>query len=199
MRFKSHCTRLSVIAAFFAFFSGTLCATSIRPVDLNGLVTGSGRIFHGICVGSREAEFTAGPFPAITYTFEVIEGVKGATAGEITVFRQLGHGTIAGLPQYEVGREYVVFLNPDSDVGLTSPVGLKQGSFEVIVESGLETIVRNGVDNLNLRDPELFSTDLPMGRGRFQVDGAQQPVSLDALLRVARNRVESLQRLGVRR
>lgn len=107
---------------------------------LAGFARAAARVFHGRCVAAEPAEVTlAGArLPVTVYTFEVVEGFKGAKAGTVT-FRQVGRpeggprdlGRLTGLPVYRPGAEYVLFLLPESRAGLTSPAGAAEAALAV--------------------------------------------------------------------
>jgi hypothetical protein len=115
-------------------------ATTLRSTPLADLARGAGRIFRGHCVSAiAEEKWIAGARIAVTsYRFSVREHLKGSGA-EVIEFRQVGRrdqsrfdlGRIAGLPVYQPGREYVLFLLPESRAGLTSPAGAAEGAFAV--------------------------------------------------------------------
>ena len=85
--------------------------------------------------------------PVVTWTsFDVIEVIKGE-AGESHTIKQIGgrleNGRslrVLGVPRYEVGRSYVVFLTEPSSIGYSSPIGLHQGSFTVQEVDGIKTV-----------------------------------------------------------
>ena len=54
------------------------------------------------------------------------------------------------MPQYKVGEEDVIFLSGESDVGLTAPIGIWQGKFDVKTSSTGEKLVVNGTGNRGL-------------------------------------------------
>jgi len=130
-------------------------ATTVRLANLRDLVEQADRIFVGRCL-SVESKVTNN-IPFTTYTFEVVEQIKGVSTNTVTV-RQfgltkpmpLGEGLalapiIQGMPQYKDGHEYLLFLVPESPIGLSSPAGLFQGAF---VSTGTEFV--NSIDNRNL-------------------------------------------------
>lgn len=53
------------------------------------------------------------------------------------------------LPGLELGRDYLLIATPESAAGLSSPVGLQQGCFEIRTAAGRET-ADNRVGNLGL-------------------------------------------------
>ena len=130
-------------------------AASVRLANLRDLVEQADRIFVGTCL-SVESKVTNN-IPFTTYTFEVVEQIKGVNTDTVTV-RQfgltkpmpLGEGLalapiIQGMPQYKERHEYLLFLVPESPIGLSSPAGLFQGAF---VSTGTEFV--NSINNRNL-------------------------------------------------
>jgi hypothetical protein len=126
-------------------------AMTASPVTLDRLTTSAGRIFRGVCLSAEVGivEYAGARIPATTYTFEIREHLKGG-GGPTVTFRQVGTptagagdlGRAAGLPVYEPGLEYVIFLLPESRARLTSPAGASRGALlmrgdEVAVPSDL--------------------------------------------------------------
>jgi hypothetical protein len=135
-------------------------ATSVRVVNLRDLVERSDRIFVGKCL-SETSEIENG-IPTTAYTFEVRDGVKGVAPGATVTVRQLGLAEpvrvndeikrvlrIDGMPRYTKGREVLLFLTPESKLGLSAPVGLAQGAFHVLTKGDRQVLV-NGAGNANL-------------------------------------------------
>ena len=121
------------------------------PMNLEEIIETSGRIFAGRCTKVEEIENdTESNLPVIKYTFKITEGIKGIGKKEEIVFKQW-QPTVRE-SNYETGKKYVLFLYPESKRGLTSPVGLSQGLFQV-EEKGLirkKEVVRNKVSNRGL-------------------------------------------------
>ncbi len=105
-----------------------------RDVNLAEMTSHAGRIIHGRVVDVRASVHPQQPRMAVTLIkLQVIEMLKGGAAHEVT-FMQYGTSTqqyVAHLPKYSVGEEVVLFLYPESKLGLTSPVGQGQGKFVV--------------------------------------------------------------------
>jgi hypothetical protein len=75
----------------------------------------------------------------VTYTtFQVRDVIKGAVGSTHTI-KQIGGAIpgeavqyrVQGIPTFNVGQEYVVFLAAPSSLGFSSPMGLAQGRFTV--------------------------------------------------------------------
>ena len=126
-------------------------ASMVLPQNLERLESAAELIFVGECT-SRTAKIDERGLPVNEFTFRVIESVKGPLrVGRPVTFRQLGSDVphangaafrLAGLPEYRVGQEMLIFLNPKSAWGLTSPVGLSQGCFAVGRDAKQERTIR---------------------------------------------------------
>ena len=92
----------------------------------------------------------------------VIVGIHGVANQQVVVIKQFGlaepiqldNGVtrvsrIEGMPRYIPGQEYLLFLNQDSRLGFSSPIGLLQGAFRVQGRGTSRTVV-NGMRNANL-------------------------------------------------
>ncbi len=137
------------------FFLGSAEAVSVRTLTLAEMVDFSGRVFLGRVVGVEEQYDSRLSTTVTLYTFSVIDGIRGAAAGETIKIRQAGspgggYSSILGLPVYRKGEEILLFLHGNSRFGLTSPVGLSQGVFHGIELPGGRRGYVNGVDNRNL-------------------------------------------------
>ena len=97
------------------------------PMNLEEITNASDRIFSGKCIKAEETQ-DENNLPVIKYKFEVKDNIKGVKGEEIA-FKQWQPTARDG--GYEVGKKYILFLFPDSEKGLTSPVGFSQGKFLV--------------------------------------------------------------------
>ncbi|RPJ55570.1 MAG: hypothetical protein EHM23_25800 [Acidobacteria bacterium] len=143
---------LSVLLLMLLWPAGL--AVSVKRVNLVEMTAKADRVFYGKCL-SREAKDVHASLPIAEYKFQVKEAIKGVSDGETVVFRQVegsapGKPGIPGVPQYRVGQELVLFLKKDSRRGLTSPVGLGQGTFIVKKNGRGAAEVMNLVGNRNL-------------------------------------------------
>jgi len=125
-------------------------ATSLLPLTLEQLSTRADLIFYGKVI-SNEVKKDEQSGQIATFTeFEVINLIKG-TAGSTHTIKQIGgfHKNsntrlmIHGVPEFQTGKEYVVFLPKKSSLGFCSPLGLHQGSFPVSTENN-EKIINSG-------------------------------------------------------
>lgn len=137
--------------------SRTAHATTVAEMDFLAIHGRAATLFHGKCLERTEVT-DDGPIPYTAYTFEVVEAVKGCRDAEgetvkRVTFRHAGtrRGTVRpdglevpplrfGVPEYEVGDEVVLFLTPESVLGLCAPVGLSQGTFRVVRSKGSATV-----------------------------------------------------------
>ena len=118
------------------------------PMNLEEITNASDRIFSGKCLKAEEIQ-DENNLPVIRYTFTVKENIKGVKDDEIT-FKQWQPTARDG--GYEVGKKYILFLFPNSEKGLTSPVGFSQGKF-LVETTGIirrKEVVSNKLGNLGL-------------------------------------------------
>jgi len=112
-------------------------AARVRSLTLPEMVELSGAIFAGEVVGVGPEEVHG--LPATAVTFRVEEGIRGAESGSRLTLRFLGGARatgglpyrIAGMPTWQIGDRAVLLAHPTSELGLTSPVGLFQGRFDL--------------------------------------------------------------------
>ncbi|HEX5038479.1 MAG TPA: hypothetical protein VFX30_15095 [bacterium] len=148
-------------------------AASVLPLSLSQLTGQAGRIFVGTCV-SLTTDLDENGIPATYARFAVSDGVKGAASGETILIKQfgtsraplkVGEGESAVVPMktislaaspYEAGKDYLLFLYPESDLGFTSPVGAGQGRFEIQSPSQAGLKTASAVNPLNNRFLETF-------------------------------------------
>jgi hypothetical protein len=171
-------------------------ALTVLQLNLEQLTALSEKVFVGRCVGvEADGDFKGQRIQKVA--FEVIEMLKGEPSKTVT-FRQLGtvdggeefgmkdgvslQGLERDLPRYHVGEEAVIFLSEAGGSGLTAPVGLVQGKFEVADKAGLKTVA-NGAGNRGLfigadKSPRLKSMSLtPADRKMMAVNGGDLPYS----------------------
>ena len=179
------------IAAILLLWFSRLGAASVERINLFDMVRAADRIFWGRCLQSEAGREPSTGLPMTTYTFEVLRGLKGAQAKESIRFRQLSGGPaggIRGLPEFSPGQEILLFLYPDSRLGLTSPVGLAQGMFRVGKGGRRAQLVLNRVGNANLlhraSSSQIRGSTLSAGEQAALRPGA--PISLDRFESVVR-------------
>lgn len=138
------------------------------PMNLQEITKASGKIFAGRCVDAEEIENDPeSKLPVVKYTFKVTESVKGIGGKETISFKQW-QPTIRE-NSYDVGKKYVLFLYPNSERGLTSPVGLLQGQFQV-EEKGFirrKEVVKNKVNNRGLNRNLSTQKKIAIEKDRF--------------------------------
>jgi hypothetical protein len=134
--------------------SGTRAQQGARtaPANLTQLVQGAHTILRGFVVSAKiEPHPQFSNLQTVVVTMQVSRVLKGEARTTYT-FRQfvwderdLGDG--AG---YRKAGELLLFLNPVSQYGLTSPVGLEQGRFRVTRDAKGKVSAINGRGNIGL-------------------------------------------------
>ena len=150
------------IWAFLLFFGAFLTlqpvhATMVLPQGLDNLHAKAKYIFLGDCLENKVALDPVSGRVATFTTFQILESLKGDPGTTYTI-KQVGGQLpdspivthIVGVPQFEVGKRYLVFLPAASRIGFASPVGLTQGVFTASENPSGETVVSNGRDVADL-------------------------------------------------
>jgi hypothetical protein len=154
-------------------------AASTLPLYLDEMADSAAVAFEGRCLANRtEVDVATGL--VVTYTtFEVRDALKGALAGTHEI-KQVGGEVpgggpqfrVMGVPRFEVGEDYVVFLAGVSTAGFSSPMGLSQGRFKVEAK-GAARKVGNGRDFKDMT--QRIFTKVPAS-ARSEMDKTVQPV-----------------------
>ena len=179
---------LSAALAVLAVTALPLLATRVRMLNLVEMVQLSDRIFWGVCLGAQQKDDPESGLTTMEYTFQVERGFKGVQAGERVVFRQFQAAPgralgIPGMPRYNKGNEWLIFLHGDSRIGLTSPVGMAQGLFRLQRMPDGEVGVLNSLGNANLAHNLQTQQIQSSGLARSDLDllsKVQQPMPLEA-------------------
>lgn len=142
-------------------------------MNLEDLATRAPRIVAGLCTSRNKGKVVVGTnggnLAYTEYTFRVTDVIKGKV-GDPLIIRQVNLGrkpmseaqgseeTTAlqpvprnplPLPDYQPGQEVFLFLTEDSKLGLTSPLGIQQGVFDIETARG-EKLVSSRVSNTTL-------------------------------------------------
>ena len=157
-------------------------ATSVIPLNLAQLVDGSAVAFQGVCIDNRTGRDPQTGVLVTMTTFRVDDVLKGNVPATYTIKQIGGDDTEAnikfrvyGVPAFKAGQGYVVFLAGVSSAGFSSPVGLSQGSFE-IVQGAQGPEVGNGRDFRELTASTRFA--LP-GQAQAKVASSKPVNRLD--------------------
>ncbi len=142
-------------------------ASSVVSLNLQQLSSRATLIFYAeVTSNNVKKDGQSGRIATFT-VFKIIELIKGKT-GSTHLIKQIGGhlastGTtlrIHGIPKFETGNKYVVFLPEKSSIGFSSPLGLHQGSFTVSTING-EQLVSNG-RNLTEQSTQNSSIQIPL-------------------------------------
>lgn len=144
-------------------------ATTLIHFNLKDLATRSNLVFRGTVLSAKPGTVQAGggELPTVTYRVRVDEAFKGEYPDPkndrtLVEIRMVGSGKEArangpvqllsvfrDVPRLEVGHEYVLFTTPPSELGLSTTVGLGQGTFS-IMGGGKEEQAVNAFGNRGL-------------------------------------------------
>ena len=150
-------------------------ASQVKARNLHDLVAAAGTVFAG-SVEAVEFDRIHG-MPVTRVTFRVGDGLRG-TSGEVLTLTFPGgmqpNGLpyrISGLVPFRPGERLVLLAYPASPIGLTSPVGLYQGRFDLREgPAGLQSVVAHGLRPGDLAGPvELIDAGRKMPAGATAV------------------------------
>lgn len=137
------------------FFTGSVSGTSLRQMDLKGLIQNSDRIFRAtvLSVEKRSVQAGGGTIPTVTYHLEIVDSFKGQQTGitKVTMVASPKESStedgvkrfplFQDVPRLEKGKDYVLFVTRPSSLGLSTTVGLGQGCFNVLLQGNKEYAV----------------------------------------------------------
>ncbi len=120
------------------------------PVDIEELTESADRIFVGTCTEIKEIKNDNIAKVAVTkYSFLISDPIKGVSNKSKISFKQWS--AVSRSAGYDLDKKYVLFLHPDSKLGLTSPVGFLQGQFSIVHDEKTDKdFVSNKLFNLGL-------------------------------------------------
>ena len=135
------------------FISYNTLAASVVLLGLEAMQRDAEFIFHGECISVHESKDTKTDFVVTFTTFKVVKVIKGNVSNTYTI-KQFGGAPldngdvtiVSGVPRFEIGEEYVIFLPRPSSLGFSSPIGLSQGIFDVAQDRLGSLSVSNGRD-----------------------------------------------------
>lgn len=160
----------SIRAIFLALLcllasGGNASAAMVLPLGLDRIHGDAKDVFLGECV-SNSVELDPQSNRVVTYTsFKILETYKGKLSGRHTI-KQIGGSLpeanlnvrVPGVPEFDIGKRYVVFLPQASNLGFSTPIGLHQGAFPVETDE-------TGVDHAgNGRDLGELLEKIPEGK-----------------------------------
>ena len=137
---------MHLLVILIAAISTNVSATTVLPLSLQQLSDRAELIFYGSVLENEVIRDGNNSRIATLTRFQVHDLIKGQAADTHTI-KQIG-GEIAGgrtlrihgVPRYEVGESYVIFLPRPSSLGFSSPVGLQQGNFTVTETDGVKSV-----------------------------------------------------------
>ncbi len=168
MRFKIIRVALLLLGVSM-FLSSNASAQMVQHMNLTDMADSADKIFRGKVLNMKVGTVEAGgaELPTVSYNIQVVEGIKGLGstgadyAGSIVSFTM--YGSVKGRPSkdgveylggfqpelLDVGGEYLLFMTKPSGIGLSTMVGLGQGTFKVVMREKEDYVV-NGMNNQGL-------------------------------------------------
>jgi hypothetical protein len=143
------------LPALFLLLAPTMhpqSSASVAQANLNYLVENAQTIVRGNVVSAvLEPHPQFANLQTVVVTIAVAKTFKGQAAATVT-FRQYVWNVkeVTGVGGYHKSQELLLFLNPTSLYGLTSPVGMDQGRFRVLHDNQGNRYAVNGRGNVGL-------------------------------------------------
>jgi hypothetical protein len=168
-------------------------ATSLLPVSPQRMTAIAESIFHGRVIDNTvELDPVSGRVATFT-TFRVLEVIKGDIPETHTI-KQIGgqlpgsqvRQLIQGVPRFETGNEYVVFMPAASSLGFASPIGLTQGKYDIQRLNGEAVIINGRGFAASSTASEQAAVKLPSAVERDQSAGHADAVPLADFLQSVR-------------
>jgi hypothetical protein len=159
--------RTVLLPALLVLLSAPLTATTVRQFNLAEMTARAQRIYVGTVLTATEGTVAigGGQLATVTYRLSVAEDLRGQSAlvkdMRIAEIRMLGKQRsvrrgnlrsffpVPDLPMLTVGQEYLLFTTAPGSAGLSTMVGLGQGSFTLYGKGDNRTAV-NEVNNVGL-------------------------------------------------
>jgi hypothetical protein len=145
---------LALVVCLLSFACSALgqARAQTAPADLDQMVHNAATILRGHIVSAVMEPHPQFPnLQTVVVTIAVEKVLKGQAPSTYS-FRQFvwdaREPAISG--DYRKSTELLLFLNPVSTYGLTSPVGLEQGRFRVVRDSKGQAYAINGRSNIGL-------------------------------------------------
>jgi hypothetical protein len=139
---KQRSLTLHVLIVIGATLATSLFATTVQKMELQELVTISDSIVQGR-VESVEARYEARMI--YTYVSIVVDDPLKGERRRTVLLRHMGGNIgaktiwIAGMPQFKVGEQVIVFLRNRQD-GTFDVIGLNQGKYDVVNDSAVANV-----------------------------------------------------------
>jgi hypothetical protein len=137
-------------------------ATSVMQMNLTQLCDRAEQIFSGtvMAISADSVSAGGGEIPVLRYRVRVDDIFKGQFPEEkgmryaeftmIGTLQQLKSRPDNLLPTLQQGKQYLLMLAPTGPVGITSTVGLIQGTFSLAINSEKQMMAVNGANNVGL-------------------------------------------------
>jgi hypothetical protein len=143
---------LPVIFLMLAPATHSQSSASVAQANLNYLVENAQTIVRGNVVSVvLEPHPQFANLQTLVVTIAVAKTFKGQAAAKMTLRQYVWNvKDVTGAGGYHKSEEVLLFLNPTSLYGLTSPVGMEQGHFRVLHDNKGNRYAVNGRGNVGL-------------------------------------------------
>jgi hypothetical protein len=129
-------SRLTGLLLTFLIYAAITSAATLQQLSMDQVTANATSVVRARVVSSS-ASFT-GSSIYTHYRLQVSETWKGAAETEVMLPGGVANGyrqSFPGVPQLDLGAEYVLFLWKSSSTGITHLIGLSQGLFNVTLQA----------------------------------------------------------------
>jgi len=167
MRHQKIFIRLAILLVF-SFVTMAASAAMVIKMGLGDLVDNADKIFRGTVLSKEPGTVSMGgsEFSTVVYTVEVNEALKGDFGAKpmvtLTMLGNLKQDVSTGNakrlsvidmnPDLAVGSDYVLFTTAASSAGLSTTVGLGQGTFRIFDGADSRDMTANLLNNHGIFD-----------------------------------------------
>ena len=144
--------RLAIVAVMILLAVPLASASQVRSLNLEEITQRAARVFSGRCLETHDELDARLGLKVSVATFRVDQGVKGIDGGSTVTVRMLLGETSSPVatPRFRKDEDVILFLYGESALGLTSPVGMGQGRFQLISDKLGHRLAINSFGNANL-------------------------------------------------
>ena len=202
-----------VIVCTFLLVTELAFAMKVKLLTLEQMIETAEVVFIGVCISSESKEDQQINRMVDVTKFEVIEVIKGNISDTHAIHHYGGMvgksaSRIIGMPTYASGEKVILFLHPESQYRLTSPVGMFQGKFNFVIDEKpfTSSMVVNGINNIGLlssMQSDSFLSDQSFNKTRLKtlqrlITRDRGPIPYDDFMFIVKTLVNK-QSIGVER
>lgn len=162
---------LSILLLLLALGLPQAQALTVKQLNAKQLIGNAACIVSGeITDATADRDVYESGYLVKYFTLKIKDHLKGTCgSGDTLVFKQVVG--VKGLPEYTVGKSYLLFLPEATETGLVAPVGVWQGRYELIEGQGGQFLVPSGKRLAREMSGQISSSALSLSLSKSGGDG----------------------------